>query len=313
MKKALSIVHWCLFGLNLVLLIGSLIFYLSKWSSLPAEIGMHFSPDGNFDVIASKWYGFYPHIIDGLITLGITIANIVISKRKTGLRITPAGEELFKAEFRLTLDVFLLMWGYYFAMWTRSVSLQIPMNAHLNGKVITAAFGIIMIGILAQIITCLKCRDKQPAAKDPSLRSRGDRLISWLLTLGDILILTECWARFPGDPELYANPDYYGLAYFANFGTYLDKHFLLIAPAVTILMLTAFEFAAFRAKKSGKQALCRLLEKCRLLCAVYCFCAHITLCSEEALDPLNLIPFVIAFIIFLVQYHFRLKQENAAE
>lgn len=312
MKKPLTILHWILFGLNLVLLAGSLIFYLSKWRSLPAEIGMHFSPDGNFDVIASKWYGFYPHIIDSLITIGITIANIVIARKKTGLCITLKGEELFKAELRLTLDVFLLMWGYYFAMWTRSVSLQVPMDAKRNGIVITAAFAMIAAGIVAQIVTCLICRDKQPSAKekDPGLKSRGDRLIAWLLTLGDILILTECWARFPGDPDLYANPDYYGLAYFANFGAYLDKRFLLIAPAVTILVLAAFEIATARAKKAGKQALCQLLDRCKFLSAVYFFGAHITLCSEEALDPLNLIPFAAAFVICLMLYIRRRKKES---
>lgn len=56
-----------------VLLAVSLVFFLLRWSSLPEEAGVHFDPYGAFDVYASRFYGFYPHIVGaiGIAVLGV--------------------------------------------------------------------------------------------------------------------------------------------------------------------------------------------------------------------------------------------------
>ena len=108
MNKTFTVIHRILFSLNILILLGSLVFYLIKWNSLPEEIGMHFSYDGQFDVVASKFYGFYPHIVSGIMLTIAAVANHFILKVKTGLKLTKQGEKIFRTEMCMALDFFFL-------------------------------------------------------------------------------------------------------------------------------------------------------------------------------------------------------------
>ena len=52
----LNILAWAVFVLGLIRL-------LVAWNTLPDEIGIHFTSDGNFDARRSKLLAFYPYII----------------------------------------------------------------------------------------------------------------------------------------------------------------------------------------------------------------------------------------------------------
>ena len=271
MDKRIITIHRILFFISTAMLAGSLIFYLIRWGSLPSQIGVHFDGDGNFDVIESKMYGFYPHIIGGIITAGIAIAQSVISKKKTGLDITGKGEELFRAELLLTLDIFLMLWCVLFSMWSRSVALQIPLPTEAVNKFAGAAGILILIGIVSQIVTCIVSRDKAADKKSTGLSHRLCRLIPWLLTVSAALIQLELWERYPLGSEYYGKAEYYGLAWSENLGKFIDKRLLLIPLIFAVAVLAVLEVINTKASSAGKDALVSFTDRIKLICGAFFF------------------------------------------
>ena len=82
MERKIDLIHRILFIFSIFILTASLIFYLSKWNSYPNEIGVHFGADGEYDVVASKFYGFYPHVIGGIVMAGLQFSS---ERKKQGL------------------------------------------------------------------------------------------------------------------------------------------------------------------------------------------------------------------------------------
>ena len=189
---------------------------------------MHFAPDGQFDVTASRFYGFYPHVVGGILTAALGFSASLIQKKETGLQISSQGEAHFKTELCLTLDCLSVLLSVFFANWSRCVSFQIPLNVKFMGNLELVMFAVITFGIVSEVITCKKHKIQQESAKNSGTMHRLCRLIPWLLTVSEALLLAVIWERLPHQEEFYQNPDYYGLAYFANFDAFLDKRFLLI-------------------------------------------------------------------------------------
>ncbi len=271
MNRKITILHSVLFAASILILTASLVFYLAKWNSLPSEIGIHFDSDGQFDVNASKFYGFYPHIVSGILTAGLGFAVSLIQRKKTGLSISSQGELHFKAEFCLTLDCLSVLLNLFFANWSRCVSFQIPLNPEFMGNLELVMFAVIIIGIISEVITCKKYKIQQENAENSGTMHRLCRLIPWLLTVFAVLLLAFIWERLPAQEEFYQNTDYYGLAYFANFGTFLDKHFLLIPHVLIVILLTVLEILSVKAVKCNQNALLSLTDKLKLISGIF-FC-----------------------------------------
>ncbi len=287
MNKKAVIIHRIIFALSVLPLAESLVFYLIKWHSLPRETGVHFAPDGSFDVVASKVYGFYPHLMGGLITAGIALAFRFIGKKSTGLRISEKGERLFRTELIFTLDIVLMTSCAIFTMWSFCVSLQKPLNARLAAYLMTAALIMVLIGVVIQVITCVLHRQKADVRQSTGTAHRLSRITGWLMTAGSAAMLAEVWNRLPIDDELYFDPKYDGLAYFANFDRFLDKRLLLIPLALLIIIQTALEIVSAKASRSGKRAAVSLTDKLRVINGLFFFYWLLMICSEASVGAVS--------------------------
>ncbi|MDO4864645.1 MAG: hypothetical protein Q4A05_10800 [Ruminococcus sp.] len=313
MNKAVLIIHRILYAVNALILLGSVGFFLSKWSSLPREIGIHFGGDGDFDVVAAKVFGFYPHVIGAIIFAGMTVAFIVIRRKKTGLKITEKGENIFKAELIITLELFLMYCMMLVVMWTRSVSLQVSMETGLVGNITLIMLAVVTVGIISEVITCAVCRDKSEGAKSSMLGHRVARLVAWLLTFGGVWMLAESWVRHPADEELYFDPDYYGLAYFANLDRFLDKHWLIVPQVMVVVLLIVLEVISVRAVRSQKSALVKLTDDLKLFSGIFFFIVNMLLCSETRIGAGFVAFFAVLYLIAFILYFVRRKKESAAQ
>ena len=302
MNKKVLILHRILFWANVLMLAATLVYYLIRWGSLGENIGIHFGPDGSFDVIASKVYGFYPHLIGGLIIGGIAAADHFIIKKDMGLRISEKGERLLRAEAALSLDVFLSLWCVYFAAWSWSVSTQRPMVKAVL-PIITVLGNVLLFGLTAQVVTWIKFREKgAKKSEDTGAAHRMCRLVAWIMTAGSIGFMLEAWDRLPGDEKLYFDPAYDGLAYIANFGEYMDKRLLVIPHALCIVLLAIFEIVGRRAEKAEKRQLMSLFDKLKLLCGLFFFWWELNLWTEQPIGIVSVGIFTVLCAAALAVY-----------
>ena len=301
MERKIDLIHRILFIFSIFILTASLIFYLSKWNSYPNEIGVHFGADGEYDVVASKFYGFYPHVIGGIVMAGLQFSEYLVRKKKTGLNISEKGEKYFKTELILALDIISLMTSLFFANWSRCVSLQIPLNLGFVNIILKLIFFTVMTDISLQSATVKKYREKE-VKKNSDVKHRISRLTAWMLTVSGLIVIAVCWNRYPASEELYFNPDYYGLAYFANFDAYMSKNLLLIPHIAVILLLTAIEAISVKAVRSGKSKLILFTDRMRVLIGVFFFWWNLLLESELSIGIVSIIIFTVLLVAGIVSY-----------
>ena len=302
MNGKIKAVHRILLTVSILILGASLVFYLIKWGDYPEEIGVHFDSDGGFDVVASKFFGFYPHVIGGIIIAGIALSCRFVGKKKTGLRISEKGEEHFRAELCLTLDCIALLVSLFFAYWSVCVALQQPLDTDKGLLILGFIAATSAVGIAAETVTYIRYREKGGKAAPSGLFHRLCRLIPWLLIAGAAAALAECWERFPLDDALYEDPAYRGLVYSANFDVYYDRKLLLIALIVVIILLTVLEIISVRAAKAEKQPLVSLTDKLKLLTGVFFFWWFFMLLMQIAIGAVSVGAFALLFTASFVIY-----------
>lgn len=302
MNKIVMTVHRILFAADVLILSASLVFYLMKWNSLPAEIGVHFDGDGNFNVVDSKFYGFYPHIIGSIFIVITAIADHLIQRNKTGLKISEKGEELFKAELIINLDLFLMFWSVFFAVWSYCVSMQLPLTVNAVSPAFVLLFCLIFIGIIIQIVTCIRHRIKAETKSKSDLFHRLSRTISVMLLLGNIAVFAECYPRHPASIEVYHDLEYQGLAYFENFHAYLDKRLLIIPVVSAVVLLIVFELLTARVKQTDNTHIIALYDKIKLISSVFIFWWHLILQLETAIGIVSVCICAVLCLLSFVKY-----------
>ena len=309
MSKKMLAIHRALFLMSILILTASLVFFLIKWNSLPDEIGMHFASDGQFDAHAEKIFGFYPHLAGGILIAVFAVAGHLINKIKIGLNISSEGEKLFKTEFHLTLDVLSVLAGLYFANWSLSVSLQIPLNVDLVVVLSTLMFAVSAAGIISGVITYQKHKERKENSHRPGLFHRVCRLTAWLLTAAGLVVLAVAWERIPSDEEFYFDPEYFDMAFFSNFGEYLDKRLLLIPHFLIVVLLAVIEVISVKARKADKNALVALTDKLKLISGVFFFWWNMLLADESSVGIVSLCLFVLLYTASFMIYFIKKKRE----
>jgi len=302
MNKKISVIHYILFFISVFLLSASLVLYLSKWNGYPEEIGIHFDSDGQYDVIASKFYGFYPNVVGSIVIAGLAFSCHLIHKKKTGLAVSEKGEMLFKSELCLTLDCLSVLLSIFFSFWSRAISFQIPLDANFMGNLEFVILIITAIGIVSEIITYQKYKIREQTAENSGVSHRLCRLIPWMLTIAGILILLISWERLPHGDEFENNPEYFGLAYFANFDIFLDKSLLLIPHIINIILLVILEIFSVRAVRTEKTALISLTDRLKLISGIFFFWWNLLLIQELPIGIISSILFVCLCILFFIIY-----------
>lgn len=304
-SKRVSCAHLILVLIGAALLGASMVYYLIKWPSLPPEPGIHFAPDGSFDVYASKVLGFYPHLMGGIAIAGLYLAGRFAAKKNIGLSLTEKGDVLFRSELMLTMGVLAALLGFFFANWSLCVSVQRPLDDELARAVISAAMAAGFLGIISEAVTCGVCRQKKAKTNaDVYTRSRADRLGSWVLTGGGLFVLLWCYERLPMDD---LEDKYHGLAYFANFGRYLDKRLLFLPYIYLIPALIVLSVIGARAKKNDRPARCRFAGRLSFINSVFVNLWILMLMSEQPVGGISLMLFAGSTALSTALY---IREEN---
>lgn len=149
MKKALIMRIFTV--LPFVILGIALVWFLLSYAGLPDEIGVHFGPDGEFDVYAAKVFGFYPFVAGyGLMVIFLLLGYFVDKIKKTGMKITEKGEAVFRAVIRIFSLIMIWGWAVFFTRWTYSVVTQTP-----NDLIFLTAVSFIFLFSLPAIVILL--------------------------------------------------------------------------------------------------------------------------------------------------------------
>ena len=140
--------------LPFVMLGAAMVWFLLSYAGLPDRIGVHFGPDGEFDVYSEKVFGFYPFAAGfGLMIVFLLLGHFVGKIKKTGMKVTEKGDALFRTAVKIYALVLIWVWALFFTRWTYSVVTQTP-NDLTFLRIISAAFilsvpamVILMVGI----------------------------------------------------------------------------------------------------------------------------------------------------------------------
>ncbi len=111
-----------------VILFIAMIWFLAVLGKLPDTMGVHFAPDGNFDVYASKMYGFYPFAVGFGTMIIFLLFEKISAKIKTGVKVTEKGEHILRALLRIYSRFIIWIISLLFTRWAYSVITQTPIN-----------------------------------------------------------------------------------------------------------------------------------------------------------------------------------------
>ena len=144
MEKGLRIFHRCVSAAVWLAVIANFIWFLTSYGSLPEQIGCHFGSNGEFDVFAERYYGFYPYVIC-LVICGICeIAGMVTGKLRLGLKITERADAVIREGFRFFLDVLKIgIACFYGCVWSECVIHQHALNVKIG-----EAFAIVFMNLI---------------------------------------------------------------------------------------------------------------------------------------------------------------------
>ena len=155
MKKLHRILFWlplCAEGL-------SLLAFLIALTRLPETIGVHFDPNGLFDVYDSKFYGFYPHVINVLVLAFTALFDYALWKVKLSRKPTLSEdrENKIRQAVQLWLDWGRLLMVAFFCYWNVLVITQTPL---LTAVPVTIMYLMMagMVVLIAAVITIIFAR-----------------------------------------------------------------------------------------------------------------------------------------------------------
>ena len=327
MDSKAKMTHRILTGVCWCCLVWEFVFYLAHWSSLPEEPGIHFAPDGTFDVYASKIYGFYPHLISLAVLAVQFAATFVIGreKLKLGLKVNEKGRRLILGSLVVTLDLVALAVLLCFCCWTFAVSTQDQnIMGSVPGYILKAGLIAAFAGAVFQCSVNAVCKDKDkagaeedlsPAGKrkrrlrflltgsaegtDPAMFHRLSRICSWI----SVAILTGiCLFVLERLPSGDVADEYHGLAWFENAGEYLAKWLVFLPYIVTVPFMVLFEAVGIFTKKSGDRPLMLLADRLKLIFAVFAGWWEIVLCSEKAIGAVSVSIFGVLCAFSVISY-----------
>ncbi|MCQ2491118.1 MAG: hypothetical protein MJ079_05950 [Ruminococcus sp.] len=148
MNKATRTIHIVVSVLVWLTVIINAAWFAVEYHTFPEQIGCHFGPDGEFDVIAERFYGFYPYVVCLVICGLCEIAGLVTGKLRLGLKITERADSVIREGFRFFLDVLKICIAcFYGCVWSECVIHQHALNVKIG-----AAFAIVFIILIPSFL-----------------------------------------------------------------------------------------------------------------------------------------------------------------
>ncbi|MBR1422826.1 MAG: hypothetical protein IJ571_05225 [Ruminococcus sp.] len=115
--------HLITMAVTAVLYIGSLIWFLIAYKSLDDQIGIHFDSQ-DFDVYASKKFGFYPFVAGPVLTALLQLSRFLSDKLKESPKLTEEGNEKYRVLIKMYADILTLIIAVFFTSWNWAVIKQ---------------------------------------------------------------------------------------------------------------------------------------------------------------------------------------------
>ena len=113
MEKLLKVFH---FGTTILvwgILVVGFVRMLIAYPSLPETVGMHFGPNGEFDLFGNKtetFTLFYPCIVSLVFLVVYEVLAFVSKRVKTGLNVNETGERMIREAIAILFDVLKWIW-----------------------------------------------------------------------------------------------------------------------------------------------------------------------------------------------------------
>lgn len=147
--KAYRIIHITANIIAFGALFAALIFMLISWGGLADTVGVHFDPEGEFDVFADKKFAFYPFVA-GFGLLGIfSLLSLGVNKiKKLGFGLNGKNEMIFRRGATLFLDAIKLIWAAFFSVWTYCVIVQVGMRDYFPLKTLRTIMMLLLLPVL---------------------------------------------------------------------------------------------------------------------------------------------------------------------
>lgn len=151
----LNILAWAVFVLGLIRL-------LVAWNTLPDEIGIHFTSDGNFDARRSKLLAFYPYIISLLALAFFGICGFFSNKIKSGLKISSKGDVIIRQQIRLSIYIIQFNVVFFFSgEWADAVIRQRQLNTVIPVLSMYIFMLLLLLLVISIVIVRFTCKKKE--------------------------------------------------------------------------------------------------------------------------------------------------------
>ena len=149
---------WGMFAVGLVKM-------LVAYPSLPETLGVHFGPNGEFDLFADKtdtFTLFYPCIVSFVFPAIFEVLTFVSKRVKPGLKVNETGERKIREAIVFLLDVLKSVVSFFFAgVWVDCVVRQHALNATIPLVLLAMAFCAFVVCDIFLIIVRIKYKKEK--------------------------------------------------------------------------------------------------------------------------------------------------------
>ena len=262
MYKKFLYVHFALAAAALLALWAELVHFFIIYKDLPETIGMHFGGEGEFDVHAEKYYGFYPYLMGTLIIGALLVADRFVLKLRLGAGYDQKGDRLVRASVLLFTNGIKAYTCLFFLEWSDAV-----IHQHgTKGRVNTIGAYVFLVLLVSALIlsTYAKYKHKQKGGdKQKTDTHRLAFLYCLMISLCQIVTSTVLWERYPKDNE---TTDPFASIYFADLGTNAPKWLHLLPVIISFAAVIAMSVLVKRLGARGERAGCRPNDKKAVRC-----------------------------------------------
>ena len=161
LRKLLKVFHvgatilaWGILALGLVRM-------MAAYPSLPETVGMHFGPNGEFDLFGNKtdtFTLFYPCIVSLVVLVVLEVFAFVSKRVKPGLNVNETGERMIRESVVILLDVLKWIFSFFYAgVWVDCVIRQHALNTTIPVVLVDVAICLFAMCVMFSIAVRIKC------------------------------------------------------------------------------------------------------------------------------------------------------------
>lgn len=160
MEKLLKVFHFGAAILVWGIFVVGFVRMLIAYPSLPETVGMHFGPNGEFDLFGNKtdtFALFYPCILSLVVLVVLEVFAFVSKRVKTGLNVNETGERMIREAIAILLDVLKWIFSFFNAgVWVDCVIRQHALNTTIPVVLVVVAICLFAICVMFLIAVRIK-------------------------------------------------------------------------------------------------------------------------------------------------------------